>query len=132
MSTLQEMLAARQAALKQAQEAGAVTGATTGAPKGEITDILNGKVAVGMQGSVEGSVQSNTTISDTAELDEAQAAESAAVFKNIRLRKHIASNGTLMRPQAGYFYLKQEKDIVDFNHYAKLGLVEVVTKQETK
>lgn len=126
---IKEMLAARQAAVAAAKDAGAVPGAPTEADKNLPTPDL-GNIAIGMASSAEAGASSGpqTSANDIpdAELDEAKAEAAVGVYKSTGLRRFVDKNGQWVEQQKGFFYLTREDHLEEIQVFVERGTVERV------
>lgn len=121
MSDALKALRERAAAVKAAQEAGAVTGqatATTSAGEG----LSN--VKTGLQGSNESAGATiEPPLPEVHDEPDADKAAKSVVYKDTGLKKFFLPLGQIVKPEYGFFYAVEAEEIEMLEHYASVGKV---------
>lgn len=129
MSSLQELLKQRAAAVSNAKHDGAI-------PGNKNTEMVEDSVKLasivsGLQGSTEAARILAAPVSTAQfQLDKERASKAQAVFKATHLRKYFLPNGRPVFPVDGVFYGESEEQMEILSCFEQRGKIERIALKE--
>lgn len=131
MSSLQELLKQRAAAVSNAKHDGAI-------PGNKNTEVVEdpkklSSIVSGLQGSTDAvKILAAPAAVVTFKVDSTRASKAQAVYKATHLRKYFLSNGSPVFPVDGVFYGESDEQMEILSHFAKHGKIEQIILAEEK